>query len=242
MFKRRILNCCGYCLLAGILPLCAQEQEIDTAQMATAVPATPAVAAKPSESLRSSSSISTLNNMERLDNSTKLKAGDVVSLRIVEDETPPVSLRVKRSGEIEIPYIGLVNAHGKTCQSLAYEVKKLLEIDYYHTATVIMALDSTSVVSPGKVYLAGQVARTGPLSIPADGELTVSQAIIEAGGMGDFADQRKVKLVRKLSPNTDKTKTYIIDVKEIIREGKRKNDMILQPGDYIIVPQRLINF
>lgn len=211
-------------------------------QAQSSTPAAVPTETRPAQAVPSvpSPSPSTLQRMDRLDNSQRIGIGDRLSFRVIEDEDPVRLLQVKSTGEVEIPYVGLVTAQGKTSQQLAYEAKKLLEQDYYHQATVIISIDSRTVSSPGKVYLTGQIANEGPLAIPPDGKLYLSQAIIEAGGMGDFANQRKVKLIRKRG--TKSSKTYIVDVKDIIQNGRRDKDKLLEPGDWIIVPQRLINF
>lgn len=217
-----------------LLLLCTQPLVGQTAppaaEAATAVPAEPATQPSPS----------TLQRMDRLDNSQLIGIGDRLSFRVIEDEDPVQLLQVKSTGDVEIPYVGLVEAQGKTCQQLAFDAKKLLEREYYHRATVIISIESRTATSPGKVYLTGQIAKEGPIAIPPDGKLYLSQAIIEAGGMGDFADQRKVKLVRKKGSKS--SQTYIVDVKDIIQNGRRDKDKLLQPGDWIVVPQRLINF
>ncbi|MGZ5513302.1 MAG: polysaccharide biosynthesis/export family protein, partial [Chthoniobacterales bacterium] len=71
--------------------------------------------------------------------------------------------------------------------------------------------------------------------IPPDEDYTVSKAVIRAGGFGDFANKRKVKLTRKNGQE------LIIDLKRIIEEGRTDEDVIVQPDDRIFVPQRLIN-
>jgi protein involved in polysaccharide export with SLBB domain len=63
----------------------------------------------------------------------------------------------------------------------------------------------------------------------------VSKAIIKAGGFGDFANKRKVKLTRKNGQE------FTIDLKRVIEEGHTEEDLELQPDDQIYVPQRLIN-
>jgi protein involved in polysaccharide export with SLBB domain len=63
----------------------------------------------------------------------------------------------------------------------------------------------------------------------------VSKAIIRAGGFGDFANKRKVKVTRKNGQD------FTIDLKRVIEEGRTDEDMVLQPDDQIYVPQRLIN-
>jgi protein involved in polysaccharide export with SLBB domain len=100
---------------------------------------------------------------------------------------------------------------------------------------VIIAVDRVSEKSRGKVYVYGSVKQQGPQEIPADESYTVSKAVIRAGGFGDFANKRKVKLTRKSGGD------YTVDLKRIIEEGHSDEDMVLQPDDQIYVPQRLIN-
>ena len=70
--------------------------------------------------------------------------------------------------------------------------------------------------------------------------MTVSTAIIRAGGFDKFADQKKVQLTRK---GTDgRTQRIVVDVKSIIEKGDIEKDVELHDGDYINVPQRFINF
>jgi protein involved in polysaccharide export with SLBB domain len=76
----------------------------------------------------------------------------------------------------------------------------------------------------------------GPQEIPSDETYTVSKAIIRAGGFGDFADKRKVKVTRK--DGHDMT----VDLKRVIEQGHTEDDVVLQPDDQIYVPQRLVNF
>jgi polysaccharide export outer membrane protein len=178
--------------------------------------------------------------MEVLDNKRQLAPGDRVSLRIVEDRKPPMELFVTDSGEMEVPLIGRVSAQGKTCKTLASDVKRLLEKDYFYKCTVIIGLDAVSQRSRGTIYLSGQVRGQGAMELSANEQLTVSRAILKSGGFGDYANKRKVKLVRKL-PNGGQ-ETRVIDVHAVLEKGDVATDVILQPEDLVIVPERLINF
>jgi polysaccharide biosynthesis/export protein len=176
------------------------------------------------------------NSMAALDEKKKLGPNDYVSFRVVEDrDNDSQRLRVSDNGELEVPYIGPVPAEGKTCKELAYNIKAALEKEYYYHATVILALDRVSEKSRGKVYVYGSVKAQGPQEIPADETYTASKAVIRAGGFGDFANKRKVKVTRKNG------KDFTVDLKRIIEEGHTEEDVVLQPDDQIYVPQRLIN-
>jgi polysaccharide biosynthesis/export protein len=192
------------------------------------------------ESERSSySAVAGTTSMEVLDDKRPLRVGDRLSMRVVEDRKSPFGLMVTDSGEVDVPLIGRVPAKGLTCRQLAFEIKKPLERDYYYKATVIVGLDVSGLKSPGRIYISGQVHSQGPMDIPADETFTVSKAIMRAGGFADFANKRKVKLVRKTGASTQ---TTIVDLEAVIRKGRTDKDPVVEPDDTIIVPERLINF
>ena len=195
---------------------------------------------KPPVSASAASTVALTNSMDVLNDKTKLGNGDRLSYRVVEERREPIPLIVTDSGEIEVPYIGRVSVAGKTCRQAALALKPLLEKEYFFKATVILGLDTLSTRSRGKVYLMGQVKTQGSMDIPADETLTVSKVILRAGGLADFANRRKVRLVRKKGPG--QTETFIVDLVEVLDKGHIEKDRAIEPDDLIIVPERLINF
>src|ERR1044071_138572 len=106
----------------------------------------------------STSAVMLTNSMEVLDDKKKLGSNDFVSFRVVEDrDNDSQRLRVNDNGELEVPYVGLVPAKGKSCKELAYTIKSLLEKEYYYHATVILAVDRVSEKSKGRIYVYGSV-------------------------------------------------------------------------------------
>jgi polysaccharide export outer membrane protein len=197
---------------------------------------------KPPTSAGGGNTVALTSSMDVLNDRTKLGSGDRISFRIVEERRDPILLTVSDSGEMEVPLIGRIIAAGKTCKQLAFELKPLLERDYFHQATVIVGLETFSNRSRGKVYLMGQVRTQGAMDLPADETLTVSKAILRAGGLSDFANRRKVKLVRKKGPELKQTETTIVDLVDVLDKGRVGKDPALEPDDLIIVPEKLINF
>jgi polysaccharide export outer membrane protein len=170
-----------------------------------------------------------------------LRVGDHVSLQILEDRDAPKSLVVADSGELDVPYVGRVAAADKTCKQLAEELKTKLEKGYYYRATVVIALDLANKML-GRVYVWGQVRSQGPIDIALNEKLTVGKAILRAGGFGDFAKKKKVKVIRGAAAESGAKQTFELNMVEILEKGKTEKDVILQPDDCIIVPSRLINF
>jgi protein involved in polysaccharide export with SLBB domain len=182
------------------------------------------------------------------DDTYKLRVGDTVSFQILEDQiwdpqNAPKILVVQDSGEIEVLYVGRVMAVGKSCKQLAGEIKTALEKDYYKQATVVISMNVASPIL-GRIYIWGQVRNQGALDIRVNENLTAGQAILRGGGFADFANERKVKVIRSpTGPDGGKqTQTVNLDMEQILNEGKTEKDIVLQPGDLIIVPSRLINF
>lgn len=180
------------------------------------------------------------NSMEALDGKYKLAIGDRLSFRIVEDEEDPKPLFVTDSGDLEVPYVGRFPVIGKSCKELAQALKKELERQYYYQATVIVAVD-VMTKSRGKVYLVGPVRSPGPQEIPSDEVLTLSKAILRAGGFGDFADKKNVKVTRKATTGSG-DQQFTINVAEILEKGVRGSDLPLEAGDLIYIPERSIRF
>jgi polysaccharide export outer membrane protein len=167
--------------------------------------------------------------------------GDKVSLQIMEDRDQPKSLTVTDSGELDVPYIGRVAAANKTCKQLTDEIKGLLEQEYYYRATVAVGLDQANRFL-GRVYVWGQVRMQGPVDIALNENITAGKAILRAGGFADFANKKKVKVVRAGGPGSDGKQTFELNMVEILEQGKTEKDVPLMPEDSIIVPERLINF
>ncbi len=203
-------------------------------------------------------SASTLNSMSVLDDKVVLEAGDRISFRVIEDRDDAVPRLVTDTGEVDFPYIGRLKVAGLTCRQVAQQLKKLLEVDYYKRATVIVGLDTIVGHATDGVeqtaWIVGQVRQVGPQALPKEQRLTVSQIILRAGGFGDFADERKVRLVHRTnaasppdklpaeSPDADGAPGgQIVDVKSVF-EGHSTFDPVVQPNDLVIVPKRLINF
>lgn len=96
--------------------------------------------------------------------------------------------------------------------------------------------------SRGRVFVSGQVMRPGPIPLPTEMPLTVSDAILSAGGFKEFADSSKVRVIRKVGEDNSKTEELIVNVAAVLDKGEIDKDMELQPDDRVVVRARWINF
>jgi protein involved in polysaccharide export with SLBB domain len=84
------------------------------------------------------------------------------------------------------------------------------------------------------VYVTGRVKRSGSYRITEGEKLTVYGAVLQSGGFDHFASLSRIHILRSMP---DGTKAKIpVDIKEVQRG--RKPDVILQPNDIVVVPEK----
>ena len=188
-----------------------------------------------------------LSSMDVLDNQQSISTGDLVSIRVLEDRRDAVQQKVAVTGEVNAPYVGLVTAKGKTCRELAFAIKKELEKNFFQHATVVIAIDQINekdAKSWGEreldfYVMFGIVARQGKYELPENEDISISQAILRAGGFAQFANKQKVKIIRKTPQGN---KTILVNVHDIMQMGNLDKDVYIRKDDVIIVEEKTVNF
>lgn len=94
--------------------------------------------------------------------------------------------------------------------------------------------DVVFVPTREKIYVLGQVAHPGAFVVPADRELTATQAIALAGGYTRLAKEDNVRLVRR--DRKGGKRTHVLNLARVVG-GHASEDVPLQPGDVLFVPE-----
>jgi polysaccharide export outer membrane protein len=152
--------------------------------------------------------------------------GDALEIVVWKDPTLSGAVKVRPDGFITVPLINEIQATGLTTAQL----RKTLEEKYKEFVANPFVTVRVAGISSTEIFLIGQVAR--PAAYPAVGNDTLLQIITRAGGLTIFADRSNIRVVRR---EKDKVKEYIVDYDAIIK-GDLKQDIILRPGDRVIVP------
>ena len=234
-------------VLAACGSVFAQDPGFQPAKPQRSPAPAPAPVAAATDEARSAGLI---NDMDQLDNTRPLGYGDRVIFRIVEDHNEPSVLRVQDSGDILVPHLGPRRAAGRTCRELAIALKRELEKSYYKLATVIIALDQAAPVRGGNgasgplnapefFTIFGQVQKQGKYELPVDEDVSISQAILRAGGFAQFASTKAVKVVRR-TPSGNKT--IIVNLEDIMTNGSLDHDIYIRNNDVIIVKEKIAQF
>lgn len=161
------------------------------------------------------------------DDTRPIKAGDILSFQVFEDEDPVRFLRVNENGTADFPFVGLVQVQGNTCRAVAAILKEKLEEEFYYQATVFIAIEQANPVR-GTFVITGEVNRAGEYAIPAGPPYPISKAILAAGNFGAMADRRTVKIQRK-----GQNEPITVDLRRVFSHGE--NDIAVEPDDRIFV-------
>jgi polysaccharide export outer membrane protein len=145
---------------------------------------------------------------------------------VFKEPTLSSSLLVRSDGMISLPLLGDVKAAGKTPLQLADEVAaKLKKFIQDPNVTVIL-----NQMNSKKIYLIGQIGRTGPMELTPG--MTLLQAIATAGGISEDANAKKMYILRT---EGGKQKKIPLQYKQALR-GDSSVNLTLNPGDTIVVP------
>ena len=146
----------------------------------------------------------------------KLASGDVISITVYgEEDMSFKSLRLTDAGTFSYPFIGEVNAKGKTASQIEGLLVAQLKGDYLVNPRV-----SVSVLQYREFYISGEVKTPG--GYPFQPGLTIRRAVALAGGFTERASEGKITINRDLSAEPTE---------------KASLDALVSPGDTITVPQ-----
>jgi protein involved in polysaccharide export with SLBB domain len=170
----------------------------------------------------------------------QLRVGDRITCQITwyaaQTQTLTRVSTIDDSGKLDVPDVGRVAAVGKTCEELATECKPGLERKSKIGTSVNFALETPDQFRR-RAYIGGLVRHEGVIDLPASGDLKASQAVKDADVISGFADLRKVKLYHGTNTNA-----ITLNMWDILFKQQADKDVVLQPGDWIRVPQKRPNF
>ena len=158
----------------------------------------------------------------------RIGAGDVLQIVVWKELDASVPDTVVRAdGKISVPLIKEVEIAGLT----PTEAEQMLTRRF---AQFIRDADVTVVpkqINSKKAYLVGAIRREGP--VPIRSAMTVLQAILEAGGLTEYAKPRKIYVLRK---QNGKEVRLPFDYSAVIKGQQQQQNVLVQPDDAIVVP------
>ncbi len=150
---------------------------------------------------------------------------DVLHLSVWGNPELTMDVAVRPDGRISLPLIQDVPVEGLTTAEVAAVIRQKLLAYIKEPSVSVMVKE----VNATKFYVLGYVARPGTYALR--GDVTVLQALSLAGGLGQFASPRKIRLVRNTKGIQE---VRILNYYDMIESGD--GNYLLMPGDTIVVP------
>lgn len=152
---------------------------------------------------------------------------DVLTVMFWKDKEMSADVVVRPDGNISLPLLNDIHAAGLTPDQLreriVAEARRFIEDP---SPTVVV-----KEIHSRNVFITGQVEKPGPY--PLAGSMTVIQLIAVAGGLKEYADGKKILVMR--SENGTQM-AYSFDYQELIKRKNLRQNIELKPGDTVVVP------
>jgi polysaccharide export outer membrane protein len=154
-------------------------------------------------------------------------AEDVLYIHVWREETVTKTVSVRMDGKISIPLVDEIQAAGLTPLQLKEKLTERLKQFIENPNVTVVVMEANSF----KVYISGQISKPGIYRLRSD--TTLAQIISMAGGLTEWANQKKIIIIRK---ENGKEKRFTINYKKIVKGEDLDSNIILKSGDTIIVP------
>lgn len=159
----------------------------------------------------------------------RLRKGDSFDLDFALSPEFNQTVAVQPDGYVTLKAVGTIFVEGKTVPELT-ETIRAAYVKILHDPVISISLKDFE-----KPYFiaAGQVAKPGKYDLRS--ALTVTQAVAIAGGFNDKAKHSQVVLFRPMPDGGFEAK--LLNVKQLLASRNLSEDIHLQPGDTLYVPQ-----
>ena len=144
-------------------------------------------------------------------------------------------VQVRPDGRITTPLITDMPAVGKTPSMLAEDIKLQLS-QYIQEPLVSVIVNKFAGTFSQQVRVVGATEK--PASIPYRANMTLLDAMIAVGGLSEYAAGNRARLVR-FDKTTGKQKEYAVRINDLLRKGDTRANVMLFPGDVIIIPESM---
>ncbi len=154
-------------------------------------------------------------------------AEDVLYIHVWKEDAFTRTIPVRMDGKISLPLIQEIKAAELTPLQLKEVLTRKLKEFIENPVVSVTVMEANSY----RVYVSGQVKTPGVYRLRS--ETSVAQIIPMAGGFTEWANQKKILIIRN---ENGREKRITVNYKKIMRGDESVSNVILKTGDTIIVP------
>jgi polysaccharide export outer membrane protein len=159
-----------------------------------------------------------------------LGAGDLLEIKVFETDDLSTTVRVSSRGFVTLPLLGQVEVKGLSAEETEQKIENLYQAKYLKDPHISVFVKEH--VSQ-RVTLAGEFKNPGTYDYISKGRLLSVMAM--GGGLTPNAG--KIVQVRRAATDKDKAQLMIIDLNQLIKEGRNDLNIEIKGCDVIYVPE-----
>lgn len=173
----------------------------------------------------------------------RIKPGDTLRIEVLEDPQLNRDVLVLPDGRISFPLAGTLSVRGKSIGDVQKSISDGIASNFAIAPSVFVA------VTPGEPRVSGAAPSADTIDIyflgevntpglrPVEPGTTFLQALSQSGGMTRFAAQKRLQL-RRTDKRTGAQSVFTINYRDLTKGAEMTNNIVLQEGDVILVPER----
>ena len=160
---------------------------------------------------------------------------DELTVHVWRNDELGAEVQVRPDGRITTPLVSDMPAVGKTPTMLAEDIRLQLS-QYIEEPLVTVIVNKFAGTFSQQVRVVGATEK--PASIPYRANMTLLDAMISVGGLSEFAAGNRAKLIR-FDRSSGGQKEYALRLTDLLKRGESKANVMLMPGDVIIIPESM---
>jgi polysaccharide export outer membrane protein len=163
-----------------------------------------------------------------------LKPSDVIEIDVYQEQDLNKTVRIEGDGTVSLALVGKIKVAGMTVAESKSLVTNLYNRDYLVDPQVSVLVVS---FSPKVIRILGSVNRPGVVEIPPDRDMMLTEAMAMVNGITRLGNPKSLK-IKRVDEN-GRSRQMEVNFTKIVTDPDVK-DIILQEGDTIWVPERII--
>jgi polysaccharide export outer membrane protein len=160
---------------------------------------------------------------------------DKLTIHVWRNDELGATVQVRPDGRITTPLVADMPAVGKTPTMLAEDIRLQLS-QYISEPLVTVIVNEFAGTFSQQIRVVGATEK--PASLPYRANMTVLDAMIAVGGLSEFASGNRAKLVR-FDKTTGNQREYALRLGDLLKKGDTQANVMLMPGDVIIIPESM---
>ena len=162
----------------------------------------------------------------------RIGPGDVLNVFVWHNSDLSSQMPVRPDGRIALPLLGDVQAAGLTPMELAAQVQDRLKAYIKDPLVTVIPTQFVGLFTR-QIRVIGEAVQ--PRAIPYSSSMTALDVMIAVGGLTKYADGDRAVLVRVVN---GQQQSYQVHLDSLVRDGDVSQNVAMQPGDIVIIPQR----